>query len=485
MSVTRRGLLKASAGGLVVGLAGCLSEPGDDGESSDGTDDQSGVETGEEAETDLSGKAAFFTVWDWTRQVSGGSIEIEDVVSVGQMGHGWEPPGDITLDIVEHDFFVYLDTPEFQWAQNTAEQVAEEGVPTIDTMEAIDRSALLAWDADPAPTPDTDHDWDPETFEFGDLDVFHRDSANLVAFWHIDHWDGSLPDVQVDDSMAIDAVFYDGSGRVVPLGDDEVFQVDGAVPDDIPGEETVTVESRGEYVEIQGDEPGRTQIAIQLRAGDELVWESEQGLNVSVVEEDPGDVDGIDDDEIDDDAFYDPHVWVDPVLAQDQVSHIAEELGELDPDNADVYEENAAEYVDRLEEVDRQFREVVEEADTSVAVFAGHDAFQYIEHRYGFQLHSPQGVTPDAEPSPGDIAETLDLVDEHGIDTILYDPFETDDHSPPPLAQRILDETDADRAEPLSPAEGTTADWLEDDWGWIEQMEELNIPSLRAALGAE
>lgn len=472
METTRRRLLKATGGGAVVALAGCLSEPGGDA-AGDG-----------DAEANLATQAAFFAVWDWTRAVTGDAAEVENTVAVGEMGHGWEPPGDIALEIAESDAFVYLDTPEFSWAQNVAEQVRDEGVPTIDTLEAVDSSSLLAWDADPAPTPDLDHDWDPDTVEIGDVDVFHQRSGNLVGFWHVDHWDGSLPEVGVDDSRTIDIVFYDDAGRVIPLGENHPFQVDAVVPDGIPGGESITIESTGDSLVFQGEEAGRTRVQIQLRADGDIVWASDDELNISVVEDASDEVGDIDADEIDDDAFYDPHVWVDPVLAQDQVSYIAEAFAELDPDNAEYYRDNATEYVAELEAVDQQFRDFVSEADTNVAVFAGHDAFQYIEHRYGFRLHSPQGVTPDAEPSPDDIAETLEIIEDNDIETILYDPFETDDHTPPPLAQQILNETDASDAKPLSPAEGTTAEWLEDDWGWVEQMTEMNIPSLRAALGA-
>ena len=52
------------------------------------------------------------------------------------------------------------------------------------------------------------------------------------------------------------------------------------------------------------------------------------------------------------------------------------------------------------------------------------------------------------------------------------------------MVEVIFEHTDVEDAEPLSPASGTTAEWNDRGWGWIEQMEELNLPSLRAALGA-
>jgi len=343
MSPTRRSVLQAGGTGVAAAVAGCLSEPGDSGS---GTPDE------------LSGYAAFFVLWDWTDAITGEGVAVENVLSVGEAGHGWNPPGDLVLDVAESDLFVYLDTPEFSWAQDVAAQVEEEDVATVDVMSAVGSDQLLPW------TGGHDH-------EEGD-DHDHEE------------------------------------------GDDH--EEDGG--------------SRG-------------------------------------------------------DEFSDPHVWIDPVLAGEMVDWLAEELASLDPDNGDTYRENAASYVDQLDEIDAAFRELSERARVDVAVFAGHDSFQYIEERYDLRIHSPQGVTPDAEPSPDDIAGTIELVEDNDIDAILYDPLETPDGDPPPLANRILESTDATRALPLASGDGTTGEWQDDGWGWIEQMTELNLPSLRVALDAE
>ena len=344
MNLTRRRLLGAGGVGFATAVAGCLSEPGEGGESGNG-----GLS---------SGYAAFFVLYDWTETVAGDGMDVENVLTVGEAGHGWNPPSDLVLDVAESDVFVYLDTPEFSWAQDIAAQLEEEdGVTAIDLLEAVDPSDRLAWE---------DHD--------------HDDEEN--------HEEGDNHDHQEDD-----------------------------------------------------DGPG--------------------------------------------DEFQDPHVWIDPILAGEMVEVLGDQLAELDPDNADQYRENASVYVDRLDDIDQQLRELSDAARVDVGIFAGHDSFRYVEDRYGFELHSPQGVSPSAEPSPDDIAETIDLVEDNDIDTILYDPLETDGGGPPPLAERILDSTDASEARPLSSGDGTTAEWNDEGWGWIEQMTELNLPSLRAALDAE
>lgn len=344
MSLTRRSLIQAGGTGVLAGLAGCLSEPGD----------ESAESTGGPA----SGYTALFALQDWASHLTGENIAFEPVLSVGEAGHGWEPPSDLPLDVAESDMFLYIDSPEFSWAQNIASQVEEEGVTTIDAMSTLGQGQLLDFNHD--------HGHDGE---------------------HDSEHDGE----------------HDG----------------------------------------------------------------EEGSNTGSGSE-----------------FYDPHIWLDPVLAAEMVGHIADQLGEMDGENEQRYQERADEYADRIAEVDQQFQELTDQSSHDVAVFAGHDSFQYPEQRYGFEIHSPQGVSPNAEPSPNEIAETLELVENNGINTILYDPFETQDGSPPPLAQRLLEETAATDTAPLTALGGTTQEWADNDWGWVEQMEEINLPALRAALGA-
>ncbi|MFC6769215.1 metal ABC transporter solute-binding protein, Zn/Mn family [Natrinema soli] len=185
-------------------------------------------------------------------------------------------------------------------------------------------------------------------------------------------------------------------------------------------------------------------------------------------------------------SSVDPHVWLDPVLAQDIVDTIASGLADADPDNAGTYEDNAAAYSDDLAALDQRFEDLVDAATRQVAVFAGHDSFTYLQERYGFELHTPTGVSPQEEPSQDAISETIDLVDEEGIETILYSPFEDRDGQYPPLVNTIIrDTTHEIDAMPITHLSGTLAKWQERDWGYLEQMEEINVPAFREALDAQ
>ncbi|MEM4780066.1 MAG: metal ABC transporter substrate-binding protein [Halalkalicoccus sp.] len=463
MDLTRRSLL-GSAGALCgATLAGCLS----DLEGADGGD--------------RSGYAAFFAIWDWAGHVGGEEFSFENPVEVGEMGHGWEPSGDLAREIASTDAFVYLDTPEFAWAQDVAGQLESDydDVAVIDGMRGLE-DELLPWDGESHDDhdhgaegddhePDADHEFDPESVEVAELDIVDRQTGEVAAYLHGDHWHGGVPDVPLEGTIEVGAVFEDEEGRVLPLGEDEQFQFDAAIAEG--AQEIIEIESRGDHVEMTGREEGRTQVVFELLSDGEVIFDtSVDGLGAEVVEAD-GEMAP---------EFYDPHVWVDPVLASDVVETIAAGIAEVDPDNAETYEENAASYAEELDRIHEEFERIVAEGERDVAVLAGHDSFQYVEHRYGFDLHTPIGASPDESPSSGDIADTIEFVEENDIDVILYDYFES-----PNLAETIVENSSASEIAAVSPAEGTTSEWHEEGWGWVEQMHEVTLPAFAKALGAE
>ncbi|MFP8951534.1 metal ABC transporter substrate-binding protein [Natrialbaceae archaeon A-arb3/5] len=183
----------------------------------------------------------------------------------------------------------------------------------------------------------------------------------------------------------------------------------------------------------------------------------------------------------------DEHWWMDPVECQNGVENIADGLAEIDPDNADDYEANAATFIDELEALNEEFHDIVERAELNSIVVATHDSFQWWNRRYGIDIYSPVGTSPDDAASPGDVEEVETLIEDLGIEHVLYDVGE-----PAPLAESLAAEVDAEIL-PLSPVE-TQIDGspevdpsveMEPDWGYVEHFRELNLPTLETALRAE
>ncbi len=183
----------------------------------------------------------------------------------------------------------------------------------------------------------------------------------------------------------------------------------------------------------------------------------------------------------------DEHWWMDPVECQNGVDNIADGLGEIDPEHADDYETNAATFNEELEALHEDFQEIVDGAELNEIVVGTHDSFQWWHRRYDIDIYSPVGTSPDDEASPQDVQEVEELIEEFGIEHVLYDVGE-----PARLAETLAEETNADVL-PLSPVETQidgspnldTGIQMESDWGYVDHFREVNFPSLETALRSE
>ncbi|MFZ2622094.1 MAG: zinc ABC transporter substrate-binding protein, partial [Trichococcus flocculiformis] len=110
----------------------------------------------------------------------------------------------------------------------------------------------------------------------------------------------------------------------------------------------------------------------------------------------------------------DPHVWLDPVLAQTEVSTIAEGLAEADPDNAEDYLENAGIYNGKLNELDEAYRAAFEGTENRTFV-TQHAAFAYLAARYDLNQISVTGLNAEVEPSAAALATLSDYVKANNI----------------------------------------------------------------------
>jgi zinc transport system substrate-binding protein len=198
-------------------------------------------------------------------------------------------------------------------------------------------------------------------------------------------------------------------------------------------------------------------------------------------EDDHDDHDGEDDHDSDHDhSDADPHFWLDPTRAATAVETIADGLAAVDPENEATYEDNAAAYGERLAELDETFESALSSATRETVLVAGHNSFQYLGRRYGFEVHALTGISPDDSPSQQDVREAQEVIDRHDVDHVLAPVFESDR-----AAEQLVEETDASEVLPITPIPGRTEAWASDGWGYVEVQENVNLPSLRTALGAE
>jgi len=180
------------------------------------------------------------------------------------------------------------------------------------------------------------------------------------------------------------------------------------------------------------------------------------------------------------DATGDPHFWLDPMRAKQAVDNIRDGLIEADPDAEAEFREQADAYKSEIDDLHATFESRFESAEQSHVLVAGHNAFQYTGARYGFTVHALSGVSPDEEPSGQAIREAQETIEEHGIEYVLTPTMESDR-----AARQLVSETDASEVLEISALSGVKEEWTERGWGYLEVMENVNLPALTKALHAE
>jgi zinc transport system substrate-binding protein len=166
----------------------------------------------------------------------------------------------------------------------------------------------------------------------------------------------------------------------------------------------------------------------------------------------------------------DPHIWLDPVLAQRQIDNIAAGLGRADPDGKTVYEANALQFKQKLAELHDRITKTFGPCRKKVFV-ANHAAFGYFAARYGLTQIAIAGLAPEAEPSAAKIREILQLIRQHGLRVIYYETLAS-----PRVATMIAREVGA-RILVLNPLEGLTDEEIKQGKGYLSVMG-TNIRSL-------
>lgn len=134
---------------------------------------------------------------------------------------------------------------------------------------------------------------------------------------------------------------------------------------------------------------------------------------------------------------YDPHIWVDPLLAKAQVENILTGFVSADPSNASYYAGNAKALQQKLDELHNAFTNGLKNK-TKSDIVCSHEAFNYLGKRYGFKVHAALGITADKEPSPSDLAALADLIHSMNLHYVFVEPGYPDKYM-----QTIANETGA------------------------------------------
>lgn len=173
--------------------------------------------------------------------------------------------------------------------------------------------------------------------------------------------------------------------------------------------------------------------------------------------------------EEDSETTTDPHVWLDPTNMAEIVDRVTTRLTAIDPDHEEDYLDNAKQLNSQLSDLDSEFSDALANCRTRDIV-TSHAAFGYLAARYDLNQISISGIDPEAEPSPGRLAEVARFVEENDVGTIFFEELVS-----PEVAETIAAETGA-RTQMLSPLESQP-----ESGDYIDAMK-ANLAALTGAL---
>ncbi|MGW8959201.1 metal ABC transporter substrate-binding protein [Paenibacillus sp. NPDC055715] len=174
------------------------------------------------------------------------------------------------------------------------------------------------------------------------------------------------------------------------------------------------------------------------------------------------------------DHVLDPHVWLDPVLAQKEVESIKAGLISADSANKADYEKNADAYIAKLKELDTEFKTGLKDVKRKDFI-TQHTAFGYLAKQYGLTQMPIAGLSPEQEPTPDKLAGIIKFAKENNVKTIFFETLVD-----PKVAETVATEIGA-KTDVLNPLEGLTDEDKQKNLDYLGVMKN-NLEALKKAL---
>jgi ABC-type Zn uptake system ZnuABC Zn-binding protein ZnuA len=135
----------------------------------------------------------------------------------------------------------------------------------------------------------------------------------------------------------------------------------------------------------------------------------------------------------------DPHWWHSVENTQKAVKVVRDALGELRPQQREIFQKNAAAYGAELGELQKWARQRIAELSRDKRkLVTSHDALQYFAKEYGFTVHPVEGLTPSEQPASRQVAELLTTIKNQRVKAVF-----SEDTVNPKVLKQITAETGA------------------------------------------
>ena len=236
-----------------------------------------------------------------------------------------------------------------------------------------------------------------------------------------------------------------------------------------------------EVVEGMQDEDGHTHVEADAADAHDSDADSDKERTESEVTEDSShDSEGHSHDEgTDDDLEYDEHVWLSLKNASLFCDTIASTLADADPEHAQLYQQNAAAYEEKLAALDQDYQTTVEKSQSKTLLFADRFPFRYLTDDYNLTYYAAfTGCSAETDASFETITFLAGKLDELKLPVVL-----TIENSDQKVAKAVIENTNTkdQKILTLNSMQSVTAQDVEEGTTYLSIMEN-NLQILKEAL---
>src|SRR5680860_142356 len=125
--------------------------------------------------------------------------------------------------------------------------------------------------------------------------------------------------------------------------------------------------------------------------------------------------------DIDKEGDFDPHFWLSPKNAPLIANEIVYHLSMLDPNNKDYYQQNADNFITKLNEKTVQWQENINTLENKKMIVF-HDAWFYFADYFGLEVIAAFEPIAGKSPSPKYLQSILNEIEKNKVDVLFIEP---------------------------------------------------------------
>lgn len=115
-----------------------------------------------------------------------------------------------------------------------------------------------------------------------------------------------------------------------------------------------------------------------------------------------------------------PHAWMSPANAKIYIENIRKALVKYDPENAEIYNQNAKKYAEQIAQLDAPLRERLSRIPEDKRwLVSSEGAFSYLTKDYGFKEVYLWPINAEEQGSPQQVKKVIDTVREYNIPVVF------------------------------------------------------------------